>query len=1466
MKKSNIIKKLLTTVSVTSVIIGGTETLATSRYTTDAITNLSIGMKDIGSGRDWWGRWQPAAAPTAFVDGSSLYIYQSSDIIADRNNAVINGLDVNGTKASLTVQENLSLGSVINGSIPVKIEDTKILTLTGQDAKIPGGWFGYGGVNINNNDYSALGEIDFGNKAATLTVQSHNAGNIVFGTNTKAANTSDATLNVKSNLEITDNSFAKIKTISIDDNKSLKFSTGGANNELKLLETAGSAINFGPTGDGKFEINAKSSVGGAWRLLGYAVVPTPTIVIDGSSLGGTLAGDAGIIELNINDNTTFSHKGGDVALIGIDNTHRAKKFTINGNDKNLDVNGKIFAKELEFNKGNLTFNNKVNTGLNGSSKFLDKTTTKFNEDADLGKVDFNDTDSKITIANNKKLKGEFIGHEGHNDINGTIIFEGAGELDGSTSKVKELQATGNGNIILKGKHEISNVILHDNPVTIEDGFELKGDINSTKGTRTILTLAGDAVIDGNIGNTQAVTAINLANFANKALTFKGENIATREITFDANGGILKLTNNTNDVVINSAIFITADTKGIINANGLANDKTLTINGNIGNIAGNQSLGQISLDNGADLEFKGGDVNIDDIKIGNDSVIKLADNKSYRIAKISNNPGEGKVEISKRLTLVEGTNLGSNTSKLKSIKVERPVTVTVGKDVNIYADKIENTAPRHGSFHFTGAGGTNIIDAKIGDIGTEFNNLTIDPGVAAELKQDAYFGGETTLGGANSILTISGNYSANGIKAIVNGNGAIKFNNLNDIKVNLYSQAVNMNSLETITISGKDIEIIVTGRAAYQPLGMQTIDFTNAALASTLTLPTEFKLNGINVDNVGNGNHTIVTSGVLGGRLAFKQTIDAANHIGNDAGNLVNIVLNGDNDTLEVQTAAFYSTVKTGQNGKNEVIFNAVGGTNYGVGENGRKLKKVTFAENTVNLGDIYANDVVINDNKTISFAKFADNTNLQLGHANGIGSKAIFTDLIELKSNITTIKGGKGQVTFNNTATIRNDIGTNIKALEKVEFVGANKDVILSSNIFADEINFGSSNIIVSPANASLNGDTNINGNINLNNSTLTLNGDTEFGANTTITTSLKAWGTLGKIVTNGKITIDSAMRAKAIKIEEDKGVGAGKYLLVDIQGGGSIEFTDGSDRLPRITYDQAYSRWTLETSAVDGKIYAIRENVAGPKAKEDVKAAGGDKASQQNAGLIANNNKVISSIGKIAPEDEISKVRGNAIERTTTTIEGQAAKEQINVTQIVNNAIRTRISDIAFIGTKRNMATIAAGDEENETYGAWAMPFYSQASQKKQKQGLIAGYDAKTSGGIFGIDTMLNDNLSLGTAVSVTNTNMKYNGNKTGDKTQIKGLIFSLYGSQQFADNYFVQAVASLSSNNVHNKEKQIRGNSDNSVVTEIAQGKYRSKSFMGEILLGYNADFADLTLVPVAGVRYTKNNGANYKETGTA
>jgi len=154
--------------------------------------------------------------------------------------------------------------------------------------------------------------------------------------------------------------------------------------------------------------------------------------------------------------------------------------------------------------------------------------------------------------------------------------------------------------------------------------------------------------------------------------------------------------------------------------------------------------------------------------------------------------------------------------------------------------------------------------------------------------------------------------------------------------------------------------------------------------------------------------------------------------------------------------------------------------------------------------------------------------------------------------------------------------------------------------------------------------------------------------------------------------------------------------------------------------------------------------------------------------------------------------------------IESASSAVSMGLSQRMNNLARnqgTPVQSRTVASNDAAMSGIAAGDE-GARYGTWISPFFGKTTQKERKG--AAGYKSDSYGASFGFDTRANDDMIIGGAVTVANNEMKHRNFKSGDKTKISSMMFSIYGMQQITDSWFAHGVATFGSNDIKNSEKK--------------------------------------------------------------
>ncbi|MFV9901855.1 MAG: autotransporter outer membrane beta-barrel domain-containing protein, partial [Rickettsia conorii subsp. raoultii] len=151
--------------------------------------------------------------------------------------------------------------------------------------------------------------------------------------------------------------------------------------------------------------------------------------------------------------------------------------------------------------------------------------------------------------------------------------------------------------------------------------------------------------------------------------------------------------------------------------------------------------------------------------------------------------------------------------------------------------------------------------------------------------------------------------------------------------------------------------------------------------------------------------------------------------------------------------------------------------------------------------------------------------------------------------------------------------------------------------------------------------------------------------------------------------------------------------------------------------------------------------------------------------------------------------------------------------------------------------------------------------------QNNLSGYKSNSTGGTVGFDSWVGDDFLLGVAYTRADTKVKQKNNNVGDKSKVQSNIYSLYGLYNVPNkNWFFEGIASYSDSKVKNYSQRNIALGRNLISYETAIGKYKSRSYTGQILASYSylAPKA-INLTPTVGIRYSDIRDSGYTETGT-
>jgi hypothetical protein len=1485
-KKSNFLRNLLATASVASVIVGGSSsafavaarariTVATpapinegpAAVTADQAVAIAAGAK--------WQRMNNVGAqiadgerPGGPQDGYAFtFGVDNHQVVIDRPAVfqAINVADHAGTSTKL--QHNLTVGSVVNvggdQTTDFIFDNTNngardlTLTFTGEGATI----HDYG-FDADANKYATVGKIDFdviagGNYKCTLVINPAAVDDIEF-TNLKVLHGDNATLTINDagrTVTFKQTEVATAKTINIGNNTTVQFhSTATGAHTLNLQPVAGGAINFGADGTGKLLL---TSLGGG-NAKNFTVMHESL----GGKKDGTLTDDYGVISFDATAATgILSNNAADTTVIGRDKEHRAKKLIVTANGANTaTVRDKVYTKALELKGGTIAFGSEVYVGNDGKSEMTVASAVTFQDNSHLGELDFHNLAGTINVHTDKTLAGEFYGDKAHdNKRAGTIIFVGGNsKFDGKAVKLDVIEVTAANSILTFSgtkKNDVDQIRAKAAGVHFKfaDSYQLTGNIMSANHPH--LTFSGDAEISGTI--CQGADFLGKINITDKDKTVKldTDTIKAANIFDIASGGTLALNNKTGNVTITSRI--SANGGGAINASEMKDKNSLIIIGNIGtdpSVTNSKALDKIVLA-GQNLILQpdpaAGFANVAGIDFSKRTSTVQLDiaGANYALGALEN-AESAIVDISHNTSLYNT----STTDKglLGEIRFKGDNILTLSDD-DIAASSITTQNADQGSLVFAK---NSTLKGKIGKGNRKLKEITVNANIEAITSGVAYLKEDVNLSN-RSVLNVDSHYY---VKRVVGddaaGVGTLRFVNKDNVKlVTSQIQAANAgNAIDTLELNGGNVALVNNG------ISFKNINFTTKD-AAMLTLDKNMKLAGVNVQSSATKRSIIQLANEKG------DEITAGQHIG-DKDHYVDLQFTKD-IALNVKSQDAFIAVSTIVNNAGVVNFDVAGGNKLVVGylgSEGHSLKEAHFKSNVENHGSTYVKEGTIYDGMTYTASGTVAGDVLKVGNTNG-GAAANFNEGVILNDTLINV-GTNNKVNFAGNATINKNIGTSDNKFGEIRFKGdKNSTAILGCDSINSKVaNFGKENIKI-VADVTFGAVSDIDANINLGSNKLFLKEGGTWGKDISIKTTLTESGVLGSIRLGNTVTVvgDLPVEVETIGVHiiDDASLRDyrdARFTLID--GDKYLVMKDGKVILTKmLTTNRVYTTWVIESR--DGKQVITRKVNERAGMKADLNMSGHDPINDKNVDALLASRRG-SDAEKFA--DDISRVQEKV---RKDTMDKLFNSENEHVTTACADAARRVSDNIGNIVQNRNtkVAISAGSDDGNTSMGAWVMPYYSQATQNESKEnkGSSIGYTTKSFGGVFGFDTLVNEGLTIGAAVNIAKTDMKFKGYKD-EKAKIGTFGFSLYGSQQLDKNFFVQAVASFSSSKIDNTDVRRVSNKIHTSGKETAKASYNSTSFGGKLLFGYNAKLADsVLLTPTAGIRYTRFNDENYKETGT-
>ncbi len=201
---------------------------------------------------------------------------------------------------------------------------------------------------------------------------------------------------------------------------------------------------------------------------------------------------------------------------------------------------------------------------------------------------------------------------------------------------------------------------------------------------------------------------------------------------------------------------------------------------------------------------------------------------------------------------------------------------------------------------------------------------------------------------------------------------------------------------------------------------------------------------------------------------------------------------------------------------------------------------------------------------------------------------------------------------------------------------------------------------------------------------------------------------------------------------------------------------------------------------------------------------------------------------------------------KTLKELTPQSAKSTLAATNnIVNNSIIIAENRLEIIN-QRKLDNILKNN-------FWAQGFGGALSQKQIESD--DAYKINSAGISFGLDNEISDTATMGMALSLAQSNLKYGDNSK--KSIINTRQINLYGSQNF-DEYFIDGIAALALHSLESKRAITTPNSN-------ASAKHHGQTYAIKLKSGkVNYLQNGFILTPEISLNFLRNNISKYSEKG--
>ena len=546
--------------------------------------------------------------------------------------------------------------------------------------------------------------------------------------------------------------------------------------------------------------------------------------------------------------------------------------------------------------------------------------------------------------------------------------------------------------------------------------------------------------------------------------------------------------------------------------------------------------------------------------------------------------------------------------------------------------------------------------------------------------------------------------------------------------------------------------------------------------------------------------------------------------------------------------------------------------------------KLTGAARKAALSRVKLNIVAL-DGSSIEEGVIANNLhfsgNNSLGGSISAANNAQFVDTsasltlrdgAQLSARILGSKDGAGTLSTSGNAKINAGIGSAAAYLKEAKLGNVRyKPDTVTGDVYSQNITTGAGEVVISK-------DANWSGSeislgagiINIGGNHLKLSGSKSSAANITINNSFvrvevgkSSAGSLRsenagtvKFASNGaRLNIVAAVDSSIQRKDSEQ------YTLVDFSGVSDKALTQDNVNV-LLEESDIFTDWSAQ---LDGNKVVIIARDTSVEAVNNI-TAGAEKLISDSEDKALVSEVLLEAVqvpefkkflrGFVNAEDK--EAAQQKIVETAQRL-GKILANPVAEAEVLGQNISVNVNQQLAQFTNSFATNVASGDASGGGSALWFAPIYGKSEQDTVDN--ITGYDGKVAGASVGLSVMANESLMIGGAVSYVQNDLKYHATRKGDKSKVQFVAGSVYGAQQITEASFVQASAFAGGNIVKHESLRVSGMEDYST----ASGKYKSGSLGAEVFAGYKMQLHPLlSMTPLAGVRYSRNAGFSYTETG--